>query len=87
MVLPLGFLFFLRLLPQRHCSICVPLLTMFHRNHIDLGEEQSRGLNTQMETRSSRLHNKSRSSSRRKTVEEVEEEEETTETLLRDGVM
>ena len=48
MRLPLGFLFFLRLLPQRHCSICVPLLKMFQRNHIDLGEEQSSGLNTQI---------------------------------------
>lgn len=39
--LPVGFLFFLRLLPQRHCSICDPLLKMFQRNHIDLGEKQS----------------------------------------------
>lgn len=36
---PVGFLFFLRLLPQRHCSICDPLLKMlFQINRMDLAE-------------------------------------------------
>lgn len=55
--LPVGFLFFLRLLPQRHCSICVPLLKMFQRNHIDLGEKQSSSLDTLRKKRSLWLHN------------------------------
>lgn len=55
--LPVWFLFFLRLLPQRHCSICDPLLKMFQRNHIDLGEKQSSSLYTLRKKRSLRLHN------------------------------
>lgn len=55
--LPVEFLFFLRLLPQRHCSICDPLLKMFQRNHIDLGEKQSSSLYTLRKKRSLRLHN------------------------------
>lgn len=55
--LPVGFLFFLRLLPQRHCSICDPLLKMFQRNHIDLGEKQSSSLYTLRKKRSLWLHN------------------------------
>lgn len=36
---PVGFLFFLRLLPQRHCSICDPLLKMLLQiNRMDLAE-------------------------------------------------
>lgn len=55
--LPVGFLFFLRLLPQRHCSICVPLLKMFQRNHIDLGEKQPSSLDTLRKKRPLWLHN------------------------------
>lgn len=55
--LPVWFLFFLRLLPQRHCSICDPLLKMFQRNHIDLGEKQSSSLYTLRKKRSLWLHN------------------------------